>query len=62
MVSPNNTRIKITLPNETIDILDKARGAMTRSNFIDAAIYVIIATASLMEADENLAPTNKKKA
>ena len=43
-------------------ILDKARGSMTRSNFIDAAIYVFIASASLMEADENLAPTNKKKA
>ena len=61
MISPNNTRIKITLPNETIDILDKARGSMTRSNFIDAAIYVLIASASLMEV-ENPAPTNKKKA
>ena len=60
MVSPNKTRIKISLPNDTIEILDKARGSMTRSNFIDTAIYVLIANASLMEANKDLAPTNKK--
>lgn len=60
MISPNKTRIKISLPNDTIEILDKARGSMTRSNFIDTAIYVLIANASIMEATKDNAPTNKK--
>lgn len=59
MISPSKSRIKISLPNDTIEILDKARGNMTRSEFIDTAIYVLIANASLCEANKK-APTNKK--
>lgn len=60
MISPNKKLIKISLPNDTIEILDKARGSMTRSNFIDTAIYVLIANASIMEATKDQTPTNKK--
>lgn len=60
MISANKSRIKISLPNDTIEILDKARGSMTRSDFIDTAIYVLIANASIMEANKDQAPTNKK--
>lgn len=60
MISPNKKLVKISLPNDTIEILDKARGSMTRSNFIDTAIYVLIANASIMEATKDQTPTNKK--
>lgn len=61
MVSPLKTRIKISLPNKSVEILDKARGKMTRSEFIDTAIYVLIATASINEANKLEAPTKQDK-
>lgn len=60
-ISPKNDRIKITLPKDTIEILDKARGDMTRSQFIDTAIYVLIANASMYEASKDEAPTKHTK-
>lgn len=48
-ISPKNQNIKITLPKESVEMMDKVRGELTRSQFIDTAIYTLISALTLTE-------------
>lgn len=52
MISPNKQRIYISLPKNTIADLDKVRGVYTRSEMIDTAIQMLIASLLLYEAQK----------
>ena len=51
----------ISLPLKTIELMDKVRGKQTQSEFIDVAIYVLIASASIHEANKKKGATTKAK-
>ena len=49
MISKNNERSNITLPKKTWELIDKVRGKRTRSQFIDTAVYVFVANATMLQ-------------
>ena len=51
-ISPSKERILISLEKSTIKVLDDARGELTRSEFIDTAIFTLVSMLLIQEQEK----------
>ena len=51
-ISPSKERILISLEKSTIKVLDDARGKLTRSEFIDTAIFTLVSMLLIQEQEK----------